>query len=172
MTPKQQRALWEQVGSIENFWETLAEIKPGTVARLWTLSREREWEVIFLTKRPPSAGVTAQLQTQRWLAAAGFEHPSTFVVQGSRGRIAAALDLHYVVDDRPENCLDVASDSSARAVLVRRDTRAPAPAVAERNGIDLVRSMDECLRLLVGADGGATRGLVSRVRQFLSGGGS
>ena len=170
LTPKQQRALWEHVGSIDNFWETLAEIEPGTVSRLSTVAHERRWEVIFLTKRPPSAGAPAQLQTQRWLAKAGFSHPSTFVVQGSRGRIAAALDLQFVVDDRPENCLDIAIDSSARAVLVWRDPKQVPPAVAERKGVDLVRNMEECLQLLIGADGGSPRGILSKVRQFLTGG--
>jgi hypothetical protein len=170
LTPRQQRALWEHVGSIENFWETLAEIEPGFVARLWAVADERGWEIIFLTKRPPSAGAPTQLQTQRWLAAAGFQHPSTFVVQGSRGRIAAALDLQYVVDDRPENCLDVVVDSSARAILVWRDEPAPTQAVAEWKGIEIVRSMEECLTRLVAVDGRTGRGLISKVKQFLTGG--
>lgn len=172
LTPKQQRALWEHVGSIENFWESLSEIEPGFVSRLWGVAHERGWEIIFLTKRPPSAGAPSQLQTQRWLAAAGFQHPCTYVVQGSRGRIASALDLRYVVDDRPENCLDVVMDSGARAVLVWRDAQPPTNAVAEWKGIDIVRSMDECLSLLVDADDGANRGFLSKVKRFLTGGAS
>ena len=39
-------------------------------------------EIIFLTKRPESAGATAQVQTQRWLQSKGFALPSVFVVQG------------------------------------------------------------------------------------------
>ncbi len=37
------------------------------------------------------SGATPQVQTQRWLESKGFRLPSVFVVQGSRGRIAAAL---------------------------------------------------------------------------------
>src|SRR3954469_20244417 len=93
ISPRQESKLWRYVQSIDNFWETLVEIEPGTIARLAAIAVERRWQVIFLTKRPESAGDTAQRQTQRWLEANGFTLPSVFVVQGSRGRIAAALDL-------------------------------------------------------------------------------
>src|SRR6202043_3199759 len=60
MTQRQQRRLWRHVESIEGFWESLAEIEPGAVARLARVATEAPWEVIFLTKRPGSAGATAQ----------------------------------------------------------------------------------------------------------------
>src|SRR5689334_10015026 len=120
ITPRQQRKLWHHVESIDNFWQTLNETEPGVVARLAAIAADRRWEVIFLTKRPQSAGATAQLQSQRWLESKGFTLPSVYVVQGSRGRIAAALHLDIVVDDRPENCLDVVVDSKARAILIWR----------------------------------------------------
>ena len=123
MPARQQRRLWRHVETIENFWETLDECEPGVVARLAAIAAERRWEIIFLTKRPESAGVTAQVQTQRWLASNGFALPSVFVVQRSRGRIAASLELDIVIDDRPDNCLDVAVESKSRAILVwRADT--------------------------------------------------
>ena len=117
--------------SIENFWEGLDEIEPGVVQRLATLAIDRRWEMIFLTKRPETAGATAQVQSQRWLEAKGFTLPSVFVVQGSRGRIAAALGLDIVVDDRPENCLDVVADSKARAILVWRARDGQPPAIVQ-----------------------------------------
>jgi hypothetical protein len=169
MTARQQRKLWRHVESIENFWETLDELEPGVVRRLATTARERRWEIIFLTKRPETAGATAQLQTQRWLQARGFELPSVFVVQGSRGRIAAALDLHIVVDDRPENCLDVILDSKARAILVWRESQNGVPPATRRLGIGTVKSMAECLDVLMEADaasGGAPT-VMSRIRKLL-----
>ena len=120
MTDRQQRRLWRHVESIDGFWETLREIEPGMVARLATVANERRWELMFLTKRPESVGATAQVQTQRWLQAHGFTLPSVFVVQGSRGRVADAFNLDFVIDDRPENCLDVVLDSTTRALLVWR----------------------------------------------------
>src|SRR5438034_2415516 len=148
MTPRQQRKLWRHVESIENFWQTLVELEPGVIARLAAIAAERRWEIIFLTKRPRSAGYTAQVQTQRWLESKGFALPSVYVVQGSRGRIAAALDLDIVVDDRPENCLDVVVDSKARAILVWRDDEKQLPPNTSRLGIGVVKSVAECLDIL------------------------
>ncbi len=164
MTVRQQRRLWRHVQSIDGFWESLQEIEPGIVARLAALSAERRWEVIFLTKRPETAGATAQVQTQRWLQAHGFPLPSVFVVHGSRGRVAESLALDFVVDDRPENCLDVIVDSKARAMLVWREDE-DLPATVRRLGLGVVKSVDECLGILsrVDAANQARPGLVDRM---------
>jgi hypothetical protein len=147
LTRHQQQRLWQHVRSIENFWERLEETEPGVVDRLAALTTSSRWEVIFLTKRPDTAGLTAQLQSQRWLAEKGFKMPSVFVVQGSRGRIAAALDLDVVVDDRLENCLDVVTDSKARPILVLRAGETH-PSTAQRLGIGVVTSVADCLDIL------------------------
>src|SRR3954451_17517492 len=152
LTSRQQRRLWHHVEAIENFWQTLDETEPGIVARLAAIAADRRWEVIFLTKRPQSAGATAQLQSQRWLESKGFTLPSVFVVQGSRGQIAAALGLDLVIDDRPENCLDVVADSKARAVLIWREDQQLLPAAARRLGIGVVPSVGHCLDVLAQVD--------------------
>jgi hypothetical protein len=169
MSSRQQRRLWRHVETIPNFWETLDELEPGVVQRIAAMATDRRWEIIFLTKRPESAGATAQTQTQRWLEAKGFRLPSVFVVQGSRGRIAAALGLDVVVDDRPENCLDVVVDSKARAILVWRDDEKLLPVAAKRLGICVVKSVSECLEILTHIDSPAPQstGVVGRVLRLL-----
>ncbi|MQA31615.1 MAG: hypothetical protein GEU82_17570 [Luteitalea sp.] len=152
LTPRQQRRLWHHVETVDNFWETLQEIEPGSIERLAALAAARRWEIIFLTKRPASAGVTSQRQTQRWLQAKGFTLPSVFVVRGSRGRIAQSLGLDFVIDDRPENCLDVVVDSQARAILVWREDERQLPAAALRLGIGVVKTVGECLDILAQVD--------------------
>ena len=127
--------LWGAVLKIKNFWTTLDEMEPGAVARLASLAADRRWDVLFVTTRPPAAGATTQLQSQVWLEKHGFRHPSVFVVKGSRGKIADALQLDAVVDDRPENCLDVAVESSARAYLVWPGTDDDVPPGALRHGV-------------------------------------
>lgn len=169
LTPRQERQLWEAVKKIENFWETLDETEDGIVARLAEVARARRWEVMFLTSRPRTAGDIVQIQSQRWLVKRGFEYPSLFVVHGSRGKIAASLDLDVVVDDRPENCLDVALDSKARAILIWRGAEGEVPASARRLGIGGVPTVAACLDLLVQADdpdAGSTS-LVDRLRRLL-----
>ncbi len=169
LTARQQRDLWAAVRARDNFWETLDEIEPGALARLYRLVRERRWELIFLTSRPETAGDSAQEQSHRWLAAHGYMSPSVFVVHGSRGKIAASLNLDVLVDDRPENCLDVAIDSSARAILVWRDDEDRVPASARQLGIGAVASMATCLDILERldqADAGAP-GMVDRLKRLL-----
>jgi hypothetical protein len=153
LSARQVRRLWRHVASIDSFWESLNEIEPGAVARLAALAAERRWEVIFLTKRPQTAGATAQVQRQRWLEARGFPLPSVFVVHGSRGRIADSLGLDVVVDDRPENCFDVVVDSRARAILVWRVDENELPTKVKRLDIRVVQSVDECLAFLSKIDG-------------------
>lgn len=160
--------LWDRVEAIENFWETLNEIEPGMVARLYALSIERRWEVIFLTRRGPTAGSTAQVQTQRWLEARGFALPSVYVVQGSRGQIAAALALDFVVDDRPENCLDVAIESKARPILIWRDEENQLRAAIRRLGVGVARSVSQCLEILAQIEEAETSpGMLTRVLRLL-----
>jgi hypothetical protein len=169
LTARQQRALWDAVRARENFWETLDEIEPGALARLSRLVRDRRWELIFLTSRPETAGDSAQAQSHRWLAAHGFPAPSVFVVHGSRGRIAAALNLDVLVDDRPENCLDVAIDSSARAILVWRGDEDKVPVSARQLGIGSVTSIHACLDILERLDESESDapGMVDRLKRLL-----
>jgi hypothetical protein len=131
--------------------------------------KDRRWELMFVTSRPETRGDTAQAQSYRWLAAQGYETPSVFVVHGSRGKIASALALDVLVDDRPENCLDVAIDSSARAILVWRGDEGKVPASARQLGIGSVSSIHECLDILESLDQDESNptGLVDRLKRLL-----
>jgi hypothetical protein len=144
----QQMQLWDHVRTVENFWNGLPEIEPGIVARIAEVRAKRRWEVIFLTTRPPVAGEITQIQSQRWLEAHGFPLPSVFVVQRSRGKIADALHLDAVVDDRPENCLDVAVESKARPILIWPADPKLVPPGAKRLGVRVAASISEALALL------------------------
>ena len=135
LTARQQTQLWDHVKKIENFWTTLPELEPGIIARIAKAASERRWEVIFLTTRPSTAGDLVQLQSQQWLEAHGFQYPSVFVVQRSRGKIADALQLDAFVDDRPENCLDIAVESKAKVILVWHGDLKDVPAGAKRLGV-------------------------------------
>jgi hypothetical protein len=168
LTRPQQRRLWEAVRETGNFWQSLRETEPGIVARLAQEARERGWEVIFVTQRPASAGDITQLQTQRWLIAHGYDLPSVFVVKGTRGKVADALSLDVVVDDRPENCLDVKLESRARAILVWRGSPASLPPNAERLGIEVVPGLGACLELLTAPPPGKP-GLLGTIRRLIGG---
>ena len=148
LTAKQQMQLWDHVKKIENFWTTLPEMEPGIIARIAKAAADRRWEIIFLTTRPSTAGELAQLQSQWWLDAHGFRYPSVMVVQHSRGKIADALHLDAFVDDRPENCLDIAVESKAKVILMWHGHLKDVPAGAKRLGIRPVTTISEALSLL------------------------
>jgi hypothetical protein len=160
------RKLWAHVGQVDNFWRSLGEIEPGAVARLAALAARHQWEVLFLTQRPPSAGETAQVQSQRWLHAHGFEFPSVFVMNGSRGRVASALSLDAVLDDRPENCLDVVADSKAIPFLIWRLRRDAVPPGVSFTRIQTMYSMSDALDRLeqLTAERAAPKTILDRVR--------
>ena len=169
LTRRQERQLWDSVKRIDNFWETLDETEPGIIRRLAETAHARRWEVMFLTSRPRTTGDVVQVQSQRWLRAHGFEYPALFVVSTSRGKIAASLELDVVVDDRPENCLDIAIDSKARAILIWRGDQNAVPASARRLGIGGVNSVGACLDLLIAADSpdAGPSSLVDRLKGLL-----
>ena len=152
LTRRQSDAVWRRLAATENFWENLKEIEEGAIARLAALADERGWEVLFITSRPRSAGRTVQRQSQRWLAARGFPLPSVYVVHGSRGKVAEALAIDVVVDDRPDNCLDVVLESRAAALLVWRGSPSTVPASAKRLGIAAVPTVAGVLEALVETD--------------------
>jgi hypothetical protein len=168
LTTAQRRQLWKDVCERENFWETLEEIEPGALARLYELVQQRKWEIVFLTSRPETNGDTAQMQSHRWLKAKGFLSPSVLIVHGSRGKIAAALQIDVVVDDRVESCVDVAVDSQARPILVWRTSEGEVPKNARSLGIGAVASVSECMDLLETIDerNGAEPNLVDRLKRL------
>ena len=166
VSSRQSDAVWKAVAATENFWESLKECEPGAIARLFKLAEERKWEVLFITSRPKSAGRTVQRQSQRWIHRHGFELPSVYVVHGSRGRVAEALKLDVVIDDRPDNCLDVVLESKAGAILVWRGSQGSVPASAKRLGIAVVSSVAACLDALTEADNAKEPGgLIDRLRR-------
>ena len=152
LSDRERRALWRHVRSIDGFWEALEETEAGIVKKLAGLAADRRWEVIFLTKRPTTAGDTAQVQSQRWLVAKGFPLPSVYVVTASRGLIAAGLTLDIVIDDTPENCVDVASDSKALTIAIFRSTEVAPPPILKNMGIHMVSTTSDCLDVLAEID--------------------
>ena len=145
---RHQEAIWHAIRNTENFWTQLNPLEPEAVPRLSALAVRYRWEVFFITQRPATAGETVQRQTQRWLIDRGFDLPTVIVVNGARGTLASALDLHYVVDDRPKNCVDVLTDSRAKPILVSSKPDVVTATSARKLGIEMVQSTIEALAIL------------------------
>ena len=105
---------------------------------------------------------TVQWQTHKWLVEQGFSTPSVIPLSGGRGKCAAALQLDYLIDDTPQNCVDVLSDSSTRAILLvdrgRSARRKQRPAARHRHRAQHPRSA----RSARAGDGGARQPLTVR----------
>lgn len=143
--------MWRTIESTPNFWTTLKPLEEGAVKRLYQLTGEHNWEVFFITQRPATAGATVQWQTHKWLVEQGFAMPSVIPLSGGRGKCASALQLDYLVDDTPQNCVDVLSDSSTRAILLVDPEDPLAESSARRLGIGTAHTVHEVLDLLVQA---------------------
>jgi hypothetical protein len=148
-TPRESRrrrdAIWAAIHSTPDFWATLKPLDPGAVRRIHEMMLRHRWEVFFITQRPSTSGQTVQRQTQQWLREQGFDLPSVLVISGSRGAAAGALRLNYHVDDLPQNCLDVASDSRARPILIVPEPDEITEKSARRLRIGVARSIGEAL---------------------------
>ena len=145
--------VWRAIEATPDFWTTLKPLEEGAIARLYELTVEQNWEVFFITQRPATAGATVQLQTQRWLIEHGFPTPSVIPLSGARGKCAAALHLDYLVDDMPQNCVDVlvrvvgALDPSGRGGRSDRRQRARAVSASAPRAASTRCSIFSCRRL-------------------------
>jgi hypothetical protein len=166
-------AIWKDIRETPDFWSTLGPHDPDAVRRIHEMMLRYRWEVFFITQRPATAGETVQRQTQHWLRAQGFDLPSVLVINGSRGAAAGALRLDYHVDDSPQNCLDIVSESRARPILIAPEPDEVTENSAKRFKISVARSIGEALDLLeaaVSVPGEADKsGLLNRLSRMVRG---
>jgi len=148
LTTRDVRRVWGHVHRTANWWTKLDAYEPAQIARLYALSRRLRWEVVFMTRRPDSAGDPVQFQTQWWLERHGFYLPAVVTVPGSRGDLANALRLDMIVDDQLHNCVDIVSGSPAKAILLMRDADPAVRDHATSRGIGVVSTLEEALDVL------------------------
>jgi len=141
---RERTLVWQAIRGTEDFWLSLRPLEPGVVRQLYETSLTYGWEVFFITQRPSTVGQTVQRQTQQWLMREGFETPSVLTLNGGRGRAAAALELDFLLDDLPQNCVDVVSESRCRPILIVR-TPGPEETAATQVGISVMRTVTEAL---------------------------
>ena len=149
MTSRQQRKLWRHVEAIENFWETLrgARARRGRAAGRdgrgapvgGDLSHEASAD-----GRIDRAGADAALAG----SPQGFTLPSVFVVQGSRGRIAAALDICTSSSTIVRKTVSMSSSIRRRGPFSCGGKTKSSAAGAAGWGSASSRSTDECLDVL------------------------
>ena len=144
-----ERRVWRAIESTRNFWTTLDPLEPDLIASVHDRAVRGGWDTFFVTQRPATAGDSVQRQTQRWLADQGFPLPSVIVHRSSRGQLAAALELDFLVDDTVAQCVNVLEVSQTKPIFVCRKPDPVAETNAARLGINVCRSAAEALDAIV-----------------------
>ena len=148
-SPALERRVWRDIRSTANFWTTLDPLEPDLIVTIHDRAEHGGWDTFFVTQRPATAGDSVQRQTQRWLAEHGFPLPAVIAHRSSRGRLAAALELDFLVDDTVAHCVDVLDLSRTKPIFVCRKPDATAETNARRLGITTCRTATEALDLIV-----------------------
>lgn len=106
-THEEETLAWEWIKRAGNqFWQNLPAL-PHAGDALYDLDRAAGLglvEVYFITTRP---GERVKRQTEEWLADHGFDCPTVIPVAGHKGALCRALGVTDVLDDKPENVLDI-----------------------------------------------------------------
>jgi 5'(3')-deoxyribonucleotidase len=116
-TSEETTAVWKDVVADPTFWSRLQPYDEATsvLERLRVLSLDHD--LYFVTSRP---GIQAKQQTETWLAvhSGDFLWNPTVLISGDKDRCARALKLEAYIDDRWENCVNVASQPSETTVYL------------------------------------------------------
>ena len=148
LSPEDVRRVWDHIGRTSNWWMDVPAYEPDQIARLYSSARAANWEIFFMTKRPPSAGDSVQFQTQWWIERFGFYLPAVMTVPGSRGDVANGLRLDMIIDDQLINCVEVISTAPTKAVLLQRTADQAVRQQASNRGIGVVSSLSEALTVV------------------------
>jgi uncharacterized HAD superfamily protein len=106
LTKEEVNKTWEAVKKTRNFWLNLGREKGVSAQTLRRMAKTND--LVFITARAQTKGYSVQQQSAAWLALEfGMKWP-TVIEESYKGPLAAALHLDYFIDDRPENCWEIA----------------------------------------------------------------
>jgi hypothetical protein len=101
------------------FWDGLA---PLATERQWRALEElsREERLVFITHRYERDSYSIHNTTCAWLRRHGIQNPVVYFTQNHKSGLVRDLKLEVFVDDRHENCLDVAENTTAVVMMPHR----------------------------------------------------
>lgn len=152
-------AVWDYIKSSSYFWECLPTYESTTEDLHQLYGRFLAGDdITFITSRPSTATITAKRQSELWLLhkfGGGKNHQfiPTVIVTSEKGDAARLLELDAYIDDRWENCLDVActEDENAKNIgvkvyMVDRPWNRAYQKYAPTNDIKVVSNVTDMLR--------------------------
>jgi uncharacterized HAD superfamily protein len=101
------------------FWDGLAPLPTaGQWQALEDLSREER--LVFVTHRYERDSYSIHNTTCTWLRRHGIRNPTVYFTQNHKSELVRDLKLQVFVDDRHENCLDIAENTEAFVMMPDR----------------------------------------------------
>jgi hypothetical protein len=109
----------QNVSDDPGFWQGLA---PLPSAEQWRLldSLSRQQKLVFVTHRYERQSYSMREVTRRWLERHGVSHPIVYFTQSYKSDLIRKLNVKLFVDDRHENCRDVAENTDAVVFMPHR----------------------------------------------------
>ena len=102
-----------------DFWHHLSPLlAPAEWEALDTLSRQGE--LVFLTHRYERESYDIHQVTSDWLRKHGISKPVVHFTQESKAKLVEDLRVNLFVDDRQENCQEVAERTQATVIMPHR----------------------------------------------------
>ncbi len=109
----------EEVSYDPDFWQKLSPlITPGEWQRLDELSREER--LFFVTHRYVRETYDSHEITCNWLKMHGISRPVVHFTKESKAPLVQNLGIQFFMDDRWENCRDVAENTNAVVLMPHR----------------------------------------------------
>lgn len=108
-TPEEDKAAWKLITSDPKFWATLRPtLQAAQALQILTEAYLTGHRVYFLTDRP---GVNTHQQSMVWLMNNGYGAFPQVLVTADKGPVAKGLGLTHLIDDKIENCEQVAAST-------------------------------------------------------------
>ncbi len=109
----------EEVSGDPTFWQELTPLpSPGQWRALDSLSREER--LVFVTHRYERDHYSIHKVTCDWLRSHGVSQPVVYFTQSQKSELIGQLKVDLFVDDRHENCRDVADNTRAVVLMPHR----------------------------------------------------
>ena len=108
-----------EVSYNSGFWDGLA---PLPSERQWQALEElsRHERLVFITHRYERDSYSIHNTTCTWLKRHGIKDPIVYFTQNHKSALVRELKLQLFVDDRHENCLDIAENTDAVVMMLDR----------------------------------------------------
>jgi uncharacterized HAD superfamily protein len=127
-----------EVSNEPAFWRDLAPLpSPNQWKTLESLSRNGR--LVFLTHRYERDSYDIHQITSDWLKTHGISNPTVYFTQKEKSELVEKLKVQLFVDDRHENCQDVAEKTRAIVLMPHR----PYNQFFRHPRVRRIRSLDE-----------------------------